>query len=144
MGVDFLTGDRTVHTDNRDTGTAERSHGRGSGIRINRIDDHRPDTLRLGVLRLVLLCCRIVLRIGDLQVNPQLFRFFLRAVPQINEERIVQRRNEKRDFVLPSGRPLRAPRKAEHEACCACNCQRSSSYFLNVLVNHCFSFPICD
>lgn len=99
----IFTGDGTVHGDDRQAGRQQRGHGRRSGIRIHRIDNHGLGSLRLGILRLILLSGGVVLSIGHHQIDTKIFGSGLSAITQIDKERVVERGDQKRDLIAAAG-----------------------------------------
>ena len=80
--------ERSTESD-RQVGRQQRGHGRRSGIRIHRIDNHGLGSLRLGILRLILLSGGVVLSVGHHQIDTKIFGSGLSAITQIDKERLL-------------------------------------------------------
>ena len=91
---------RTVESDHRDIGLVSHFHRVAHRVGVGRVDQQQLGAANRQVLHVSQLFRRVVLGIQHHQVIAQLVRFFLRAVFQRHEERVVQGRDNQRDSVF--------------------------------------------
>ena len=90
----------TVKGDDRDFRLVCHLHGVADGIRVGGVDQQQPGAAHRQILDVRQLFRRVVLGVQHHQVVAQLVSFFLRAVFQRHEERVIQGRDNQSDGVF--------------------------------------------